>query len=245
MRNFTTYSFLMLLALATGCQKETPSVATSNIIPNDFLSDKKYDQLVVEIQYVSGNAPTSATLANLQTFLQQRLNKSSGITLTQNAIPAPGKSVYSVDDVQNIENANRTQSATNKTLTAYFFFADGDYASNSGSSKVLGFAYGSSSMAIFEKTIKGLSGGLGQPSVTVLESAVLLHEFGHILGLVNNGTPMQAAHQDVANGKHCDDQNCLMYYSVETSDVVANIAGGNIPALTTSCINDLVGNGGK
>ena len=245
MRNLTPFSLLLLLAFLAGCHKESASVANNNIVPNDFLSDKKYDQLVVEIQYVTGNAPTSGTLANLQQFLQQRLNKSSGITLTQNAIPSPGKSVYSADDVQNIENAHRTQSTNNKTLTAYFFFADGDYASNSGNSKVLGFAYGSSSMAIFEKTIQGLSGGLGQPSVTVLESAVLLHEFGHILGLVNNGTPMQAAHQDVANGKHCDDQNCLMYYSVETSDVVANIAGGNIPALNASCINDLVGNGGK
>jgi hypothetical protein len=233
------------LAAATGCHTESASIPNSNIVPNDFLSSKKYDQLVVEIQYVAGNAPSSGTLANLQTFLQQRLNKPSGITLTQNAIPSPGKAVYSVDDVQNIEKANRTQLTSNKTLTAYFFFADGDYAANSGNSKVLGFAYGSSSMAIFEKTIKGLSGGLGQPTVTVLESSVLLHEFGHTLGLVNNGTPMQAAHQDVPNGKHCDDQNCLMHYTVETSDVVGNIVGGNIPTLNTGCLNDLKSNGGK
>src|SRR5260221_11647768 len=203
MRNFTTYLLLMLLTFATGCHKESASVPNNNIVPNDFLSEKKYDQLVVEIQYVTGNAPTSATLTNLQRFLQQRLNKSSGITLTQNAIPSPGKSVYSADDVKNIENAHRTQSTNNKTLTAYFFFADGDYASNSGNSKVLGFAYGTSSLAIFDKTIEGLSGVRCHPSVTVLESAVLLHEFGHILWLVNNGTPIQTSHQDLGNGEHC------------------------------------------
>ena len=245
MRNFLTSSVLMLLMVATGCHKESASVPNNNIVPNDFLSDKKYDKLVVEIQYVSGNAPTSATLDNLQTFLQQRLNKSSGISITQNAISSPGKSAYSVDDIQNIEKASRTQTTNNKTLTAYFLFVDGDYTSNSGNSKVLGFAYGSSSMTIFEKTIKDFSGGIGQPTVTVLESSVLLHEFGHILGLVNNGTTMQAAHQDVPHGKHCDDQSCLMYYNVETSDVVGNIIGGNIPALNTSCLNDLKGNGGK
>ena len=245
MRNFLTCSFLTILLAATGCHKESVSVSNNNIVPNDFLSDKKYDKLVVEIQYVSGNAPAAATLDNLQTFLQQRLNKSSGISITQNAIPSPGKTAYSLDDVQNIEKASRTQTTNDKTLTAYFLFVDGDYASNSGNSKVLGFAYGSSSMTIFEKTIKGLSGGIGQPTVTVLESTVLLHEFGHILGLVNNGTPMQAAHQDVPHGKHCDDQNCLMYYTVETSDVVANLVGAGIPALNTSCLNDLKSNGGK
>ena len=245
MRHLLTYSFLMLLLVGTGCHKEAAINIPNNIVPSDFLSDKKYDKLVVEIQYVNGNAPTSATLDNLQTFLQQRLNKSAGITFTQNAIASPGKSIYSVDDIKNIEKANRTQTTNNKTLTAYFFFADGDFSANSGNSKALGIAYGSSSMAIFEKTIKGLSGGIGQPAVSVLETTVLLHEFGHILGLVNNGTPMQAAHQDVPNGKHCDDQNCLMYYTVETSDFVSNIVGGNIPALNTSCLNDLKSNGGK
>src|SRR5260221_11337702 len=244
MRNFTTH-FLILLLAAAGCHKESVSVPNNNIVPNDFLSDKKYDKLVVEIQYVTGNAPTSATLNNLQTFLQQRLNKSAGITITQNAIASPGKWSYSLADVQAIEKANRTQSTNNKTLTAYFFFADGDYASNSGSSIVLGFAYGSSSMVIFEKTIQGLSSAIGQPTVTSLETTVVLHEFGHTLGLVNNGTAMQAAHQDTPHGKHCDDQNCLMYYVVETIDIAGNIMGGNIPVLNLNCINDLKGNGGK
>ena len=245
MRKFLTYSLLALLLLPIGCHKETTSVLNGNITPNDFLSEKNYDKLTVEIQYVTGNAPTAGTVSNLQNFLQQRLNKSIGITITQNEIASPGKSLFSVEDVQQIEKANRTQNTNNKALTAYLFFADGDYSANVGSSKVLGFAYGSSSMAIFEKTIRGYAGGIGQPTVTVLESTVLLHEFGHIMGLVNNGTPMQTAHQDAANGKHCNDQNCLMYYTVETSDVVSNLTGGNIPVLNTACINDLKANGGK
>ena len=244
MRKLLTHFSLALLLVAIGCHKEPDSVP-HNVVPNDFLSDKKYDKLIVEIQYVSGFEPSSTTLDNLKTFLQQRLNKSAGITFTQNTIPSPGKSVYSAEDVQNIEKANRTQTTNNKTLTAYFFFADGDYTGNNGSSKILGFAYGSSSMAIFEKTIKDFSGGVGKPSGSVLETTVVLHEFGHILGLVNNGTPMQATHQDVPNGKHCDDQNCLMYYIVETSDIVASVLGGTIPVLDAACLNDLKANGGK
>lgn len=242
--------FLFFIAIA--CDKDDDGVTLTNpenkkITTNDFLSETKYNKLIVEIQYVQGFAPTTATIDNLKTFLQERLNKSAGITVVQSAIPAHGKSVYSADDIRSLENSHRTQNNDNSsTLMAYFLFVDGDYSGNSGNSKVLGIAYGPTSMAIFEKTIKEYSGTpVTQPSTTTLETTVVLHEFGHILGLVNNGTGMQAEHQDEPHGKHCDDQNCLMYYTAETTDIIGNILGGNIPSLNTDCVNDLKANGGK
>lgn len=234
----------MLLVATMGCQKDE-SILNNKSTPNNFLSNDKYEKLIVEIQYVNGYKPTTQTINNLQTFLEQRLNKSGGITIVQTSIASPGFSSYSLDDIINIENAHRTQNTSKKTLTAYVFFADADYTGNNGSSKVLGIAYGGSSMVIFEKTIKDYSGGITQPPVSTLETTVTHHEFGHILGLVNNGTSMQSEHQDEPHGSHCDDPNCLMYYTAETNEIIANIIGGNIPALDARCINDLKANGGK
>ncbi|MCB0395390.1 MAG: membrane metalloprotease [Flavobacteriales bacterium] len=235
---------LMLALLATfGCRKDKN--IEKNVSAQSFLSGDDFTKLNVEVQYVTGFAPTAATIANLKSFLEKYLNKPGGIAIVQTEVSSSGKSVYTIDDVKAIETAHRSQKTDGSTLTAYFLFADGDYAGNAGSSKVLGIAYGNSSMVIFEKTIRDFSGGLTQPSVTTLESAVVHHEFGHILGLVNNGTPMQTAHQDAANGKHCDDKNCLMYYATETSDVVANLVGGTIPELDSRCAADLKANGGK
>jgi predicted Zn-dependent protease len=256
MRSILVNPFLLLLVLLIGCQKEDPIVKNKQenendpvinhqIVPTDFLSDDKFDKLIVEIQYVSGYEPTAKSLDNLKTFLQQRLNKPEGISIVQNSISSPGKSAYSLEEIRAIEKANRTQQADGSTLTAYFFFADGDYAANSGNSKVLGIAYGASSMVLFEKTIREFSGGITQPSATTLETTVINHEFGHVLGLVNNGTSMQDAHQDEAHGKHCNNKDCLMYYTVATSEIVSNIIGGNIPELDAGCINDLRANGGK
>jgi hypothetical protein len=245
MRNRILHSCLILLALLLlGCRKND-STRNNRVTSHDFLSNNKYEKLIVEIQYVNGYPPTTTTVDNLKTFLQQRLNKSGGIIIIQNAIPSPGKPFYTLDDIRNIEKANRTQNTNKKTLTAYFFFADGEYASNSGNSKVLGITYGNSSMVIFKKTIKDFSGGITQPPVTVLETTVIDHEFGHLLGLVNNGSSMQYYHQDEPHGMHCDDKNCLMYYLAETSDIVANLVGGNIPSLDAKCLVDLRANGGK
>ena len=259
MHSYLKYSFLFLSLLVLACKKDAPSlekeeeekqeevvpVQESRITPNDFLSDKKYSKLVVEILYVKGYQPSSTSVNNLKTFLEQRLTKPAGITIVQKELASTGKAVYSIDDLRSIEKSHRSQTSTNQTLTAYFFFADGDYAGNQGNSKVLGVAYGPSSMAIFEKTVKDYSGGLTQPPVSTLESTVIHHEFAHILGLVNNGTTMQVAHQDEPHGRHCTNKNCLMYYAAETTDIVGNLTGGNIPQLDARCIEDLRANGGR
>jgi hypothetical protein len=232
------------LLIAGSCKKDKNPI-DNNIRAHDFLSNDDYDKLVIEIQYVNGFEPTAATVDNLKTFLAQRLNKSNGVTVVLNAISSPAKSSLSLEEIKEIEKKSRSQHTSGKTLTAYFLFADVDYASNNGSSKVLGIAYGNTSMVVFEKSVREFSGGIGKPSETTLESTVSLHEFGHILGLTNNGTPMQNNHQDEPNGRHCSNNNCLMYWSVETSDVISNLTGGNIPALDAQCLADLKANGGK
>ncbi len=219
--------------------------STVLVSPNSFLSSSPYTSLVIELVSVSGFSPSTTAVDNLKTFLQARLNKPSGVTVMQSTVASPGKTVYTLDDIKSIENAERKQKPSGTTLTAFLLLVDGDYAGNSGSSKVLGLAYTTSSMSLFEKTVYEFSGGVGKPSVATLETTVIEHEFGHILGLVNNGTPLQSSHQDSANGKHCTNQNCLMYFNVETSDVVANLLGGSVPAVDAACLADLQGNGGK
>jgi hypothetical protein len=127
----------------------------------------------------------------------------------------------------------------------YFLFVDGEYAANSGGTVTLGVAWRNTSMAIFHKSIEDLSGGIGQPARSVLESTVMDHEIGHLLGLVNVGSDMQVDHQDDPNGHHCDNSNCLMHYLAETGDIITTLLGGNIPQLDNNCIADLQANGGK
>ena len=251
-------SLLLFIAL-TGCNDDEEDVLTKNptdpdnggsvptaIVSRDILSAEKYDRMIVEIQYAAGFEPPTGALDHLRNFLQARLNKPGGITFVSNEIAAPGKATYTPEDIRNIEKENRTQYSEGNTLATYFFFADGGYSHDTEESKVLGIAYGSTSMALFQKTIEDFSGGLTQPSAVLLTSTVMNHEFSHILGLVNNGTPIQSEHQDTAHGKHCNVQECLMYWAAETSQGLEDLLGlSSPPPLDAQCIADLKANGGK
>jgi hypothetical protein len=211
----------------------------------DFLTSATYTQLKIEIQFVSGYAPTAGAQTQLVSWLQNYLNKPGGITITvDSAINPLNSSPYSLTEILNIENTHRIHHSFGSEAVAYFLFVNGNSDEDSGSNKILGYAYGPTSMVIFQNTIQSLSGGFGQPTRQVLETTVMEHEFGHILGLVNTGTPLQSAHQDSAHGAHCSNNSCLMFWQSDTSGILGNLLGGVVPTLDTDCENDLHANGG-
>jgi len=235
---------LTMIIIVSGCKKS--SLKTEEVIrPNDFLSDKKYEKLVVTIVHEKGFALNAQTIAGLQSFLSARLNKPNGIFFAEKEIPDQGRRIVTVTDIKSVERRYRTDFSEKSTLTAFVYVSAADYAESAGNAKVLGIAYGNTSIALFGKTINSYSGGLTQPSRSMLETTVIDHEFGHLLGLVDNGTNMVDYHRDIYNGHHCDKKNCLMYYAAETSDIVKNLLGGEVPALENYCIRDLQFNGGK
>lgn len=232
-------TFSALVLAGSGCKKDNINNGPFAVEPKDFLSSKKYTSLVVEVCYVDGYAPNQASLDNLKTMLSARLNKPSGIVFEYTSISSPGQGSYDIADLEKVEKDHRSEFTRRSKLAAWVFFTDAPYAT----SNTLGLAYSNTSFAVFEKTVKDNSGGIGQPSQTVLETTVAEHEFGHLLGLVDAGTPMTTAHE--ANDHHCNNSSCLMYYAVETLDFIGNLAGGEIPPFDQNCIADLQANGGK
>lgn len=212
---------------------------------NDLLANTKFDKLIVDVMYFDGFQPTSTAIKNFKSFLVQRLNKSS-ITITQRNIGAPLKSVYTIAEIKTLEDNNRQSYNSDTEIAVSGIFVNGEYSENTSDGKVLGVAYRNTSFVIFEETVKSFSTGVLAPSLSTLESVVINHEFGHILGLVNVGSPMQNNHQDVTHGRHCTDEDCLMYWTAETGEGLINmLSGGSVPNLDDQCITDLKANGGK
>ena len=212
----------------------------------DLLSEGTFDTVIIEILYSPGLAPTDNAVEAFSSFLEDRLNKKDGIQIEQREITSLGQTQYSIVDIRNIEDNNRTKYNDGKTIAVTGIFIDGEYDQNTEKGSVLGVAYRNTSFVIFEETIRSFSNQPLSPSLATLESVVINHEFGHLLGLVNAGTTMQTDHQDVEHGRHCTEEDCLMYWTAETGEGLLNmLTGGSVPDLDSQCVADLQANGGK
>lgn len=214
---------------------------------NDFLADSNFTELVVEVDYMEGYPPDNEALDSLASFLEQRLHKTSVTILDPTVVPSGNQDSYSADAIRDLEEEHRnefTETTADTRLTAYMLIVDGHYTQNN----VMGIAYYNTSSAFFGAAYDEASGGFGQTSRFLMEAVSYRHEFGHLLGLVNisdSGTEMQQDHQDEEHGHHCDDDQCLMYYAMESTDLFGQLAGEQIPPLDPNCLDDLRGNGGR
>ena len=201
-----------------------------------------YTKLVIEVGATVGATPSSAALAHLKGVVEDVCDKPGGVTVVMGdtGIPAPGHAL-TASDVAAIEDAHRHQFALADTAVFYYLVVSDPSADDSGNLKVLGEAYRASAMVVFQCSIKSLSGGLGQPSADTVESAVVAHEYGHVLGLVNISTPMVTSHQDTAHGAHDSNDKCLMYYLNNSSAGLAGnlLGGGSIADFDPQCRADL------
>jgi hypothetical protein len=238
------YSFVFCLSFLTACQKEIDfgkyDYKTLGTSAHDLLAADPFPLLQIQISYMPGYAVDAETINNLVNFLSIYLNKPSGILVSQKMISSVNRTSLSLTEIVSIEKNNRSIFTSSNIITIHILITDGHFEY----SDIFATSYWNTSTCIFGKAVDDYSGGPGQVSRSKLMSILLQHEMGHLLGLVELGSPMQIIHQDAANGFHCDNINCLMYYGIETSNS-GSATSGNIPMLDTNCMNDLKANGGK
>lgn len=212
----------------------------------DMLSEKDFKSMVIEIQYPKGYQLPSGLSGDIVDFLNEYCNKSKGIEVVTKELSIPSNNTYTLEQVRSIEDSYRTKFGKNEKLALYLFIAGGDYTDNNGTGRVLGIAHRNTSMVLFQKTIRDNTGGLAQPSEELATNSIFRHELGHLLGLVNIGSNMQTDHEDTSHEHHCNNEDCLMYWSYNSGPDMGNLLGmSSAPDFDASCQADLRANGGK
>ncbi|MGW9687162.1 hypothetical protein [Flagellimonas sp. 2504JD1-5] len=256
---------LFCLGIILACSKDsdvTPDPVTvdksANLLAtgasaNDILSNTNFDKLLIEIAYVNGFRPTNATMDNFETFLRERTFKTD-IEFTFTPLSSPNEETLTLQEIADLEGDNRTEYNSGSTLAIYIYFADApsDGDDESEGLVTLGAVYRNTSMIIYEATVRQLAGQSNLISVTDVESATLNHEFGHLFGLVNLGTPPVNDHEDPDAENHCNVQGCLMRAELQFGGPTmkmlesrASKGAAAVPALDAECILDLQSNGGR
>lgn len=202
----------------------------------EFLQADPYSRLVFEVDYISGERPTSESMDMLAQRARQHLRKPDGVTIQiDDEIPG-GQSRWSTDDLRSLEDRHRDRTKEGSTAVMYVLFVDGRFAGGEGT---VGVAYEASSFAIFKDKIRDATSGNPLVSISQVERAVVVHEMGHLLGLVNHGIPMCTPHEDPDHRFHSNNDDSVMFWAVETNPV-NNFFGGRFDGAppTTFDAND-------
>ncbi len=191
--------------LLSGCAifRKPPAGPATDPMRAAALLDPGAPRLLVEIDHIAGSAPHPRALKLLEKRLRLYLDKPGGIKImVDEELPAEAWDGTRATLTQLI----RTHASPPEEGTAYIYgIAGPEYKTFRGMSyqpgdiKNVDFPV----MALFTDRV----GGILWVTRSHQEGAVLLHEVGHLVGLVTND-----AHRD---GAHCTNAWCLMYDGVD------------------------------
>jgi hypothetical protein len=248
--------FCVAVGIASACA--LPPGLGGRFAPGDFVSDDHYQELVLEIDAVTGKNADDGVYERLRGGFDRlsdegALHKPEGVSF---AVDDDGEdAIGSADTVHTLEELNEEHDRVidldvdDDAAVVHLYWVDGRYEGDDGDSLVLGFSYRGDRIVMLPDNIaRACDGAIFTPIEQRLcertTSTVLLHEMGHLFGLVNNGAPMQVDHQDEEHGAHDDNPDCLMFFGVETSALsdllAARLASSDDDIFfDENCLNDL------
>ncbi len=179
--------------------------------------------MVVEVAHQQGAAPRSGAVDHLLGTLRGVVDKPAGVQLAgPSTVPGEGRT-WTADELRAFASQHRTQWSSSEQAAMYVLAVRGQFAQEG----VLGVAVSATQMVIFPDNISGLGTDLlggGQ----AVERAVLVHEAGHLLCLVNIGYESARDHEDPDHPHHSIHQSSVMHWAIET-DAITQVFSGPPP----------------
>tara|TARA_B100000686_G_C16642505_1_gene890953 strand:- start:374 stop:1108 length:735 start_codon:yes stop_codon:yes gene_type:complete len=222
MRKFLVIATILVLT-TPGCLEDLKDeiVSCENLTGAcryEILQSDKFPRLHIEIDYVTEHAPDSDAVDLLKQRIKETTDKTS-ISVSQNSFGSTDSS-YSMEEILNIEKAQRERYKSGNTFIIHILYLNGEYEDND---QTLGLAYKGSSFVIFKEKIEDAAFLL--ISAEDIEKSVLVHEYGHLVALVNNGYESPHDHEDPDHPNHSNNDESVMYWAIESQDIANQIDG--------------------
>jgi len=167
--------------------------------------------LTVEIAYQqSAGPPPAIAVSTLLNRINETCSKSS-VTIAEHSFSSSASS-FGDSDLLSLDQQLRQHWPVPGAMSIFYLYLDGSYASDSS---VIGLAFRASSIVVFEGAINSDSSLIG--NAAAVTTTVMIHEFGHELGLV--GIFGNAPNEDLSHPPHSNDPNDVMYWQVDTTQI--------------------------
>jgi hypothetical protein len=217
---FILFGFLVFLSCAP--QKLAEDLHEQGRNAAEFFSDQ-VTTFRVDVYYESSAAPYTGPLGTSTNDMWQIVNDSYATlfqTHTTRTIVVPhsleqmmrinDQSVNRWSGPQLIQLASSQVRSTGATeRVASVFFLHGTYE---GDLNILGVHFSGYRFAFVFKDVISTVNSTDELTRHYAEQASVVHELGHVVGLVNGGVPMQSPHEDTAHPGHAIDNQDVMFW---------------------------------
>jgi hypothetical protein len=182
-----------------------------------ILSPAHSSQIVVEVRTQPNAGPRQSTIDHVTSVLSNASGKS--VAVAQGAGIGGGAKGWSADELRTLADQGAPQGGGSAVI--HLLFVHGSFG---GDDSVLGVALRGDTAAIFPDQVDSASTPLvGSGGIEV---AVVTHEVGHILGLVD--LLLHTGRQDPDHPGHSTNSKSVMFWAVE-SNLVADLLQGGPP----------------
>ncbi len=170
--------------------------------------------MVVEIDVQEGIDPDPSALDHLLGVLGSVAAKPSGIVQAGGNRFASDRTTWSSGDLRAVAEQHRANYSDSQTVAVYVLYVRGGFEKEGA----IGVAHNASEFAVFPEKWRGtLSQTLG--SATAVERSVLVHEAGHLFGLINLTYESRFDREDPERPGHSDEKDSVMYWAIESTAI--------------------------
>jgi hypothetical protein len=242
------------------CGTETSDAERFHQPTADVVFGVEKSSIELEVDYAKGAEPATGVIPGVgadawslfATNATRIFAKASPKTLKvpsrldeMEAIDVAGET-FTESEVLAIADRHRSVRSPGASASFYVVWLPGFLADAEGAKPdILGVAIGATGViAMFKGAIDRTraSGGPGFQAA-LLEQFTLVHEFGHAVGLVDNGITPASAHRDMSHGPHCSNPACAMYHANEGIAAALTfsrrITAGDEILLGPECLEDI------
>lgn len=258
------FSYFVALIFFVSCGKETaegPSVATE-AQKSAFLSSyyKTMNELEVSVFYEDGSEPYVGTRLSGKSYwdffgenvsrllkIEERKVQFNYPTKLEEMKKIAGlsKSEWTAEELKQRLDGFTKKAPSSDLGVINILFTSGGFKQN-GEAKpgVLGvYIGGTNYTVIFKDAIKNIENRDGLRVARFSEQSVLVHEVGHLVGLVNNGVAPISDHHDSEHGAHCTNDKCVMFWLNEGATDMAEfvrkfLLTGDENLFDSQCLQD-------